>query len=120
MSPTTPGLHHVTAIAGDPQRTAGFYVETLGLRFVKRIVNHDDKYTYYFYFGDSEGTPGTNITFLPWGERSRSERSATDRPEPRRTSFPKLARLLARPARHIRYPGRRLDRPVRRDRRRVR
>jgi glyoxalase family protein len=74
MSPTTPGLHHVTAIAGDPQRTAGFYVETLGLRFVKRIGNHNDKYTYHFYFGDSEGTPGTNITFFSWGERSRSER----------------------------------------------
>ena len=74
MSPTTPGLHHVTAIAGDPQRTADFYVETLGLRFVKKTVNHDDKYTYHFYFGDSEGTPGTNITFFPWGERGRSGR----------------------------------------------
>ncbi len=72
MSPTTPGLHHVTAIAGDPQRNAEFYVETLGLRFVKKTVNHDDKYTYHFYFGDGEGTPGTNITFFPWGERGRS------------------------------------------------
>ena len=72
MSPTTPGLHHVTAIASDPQRTAEFYVETLGLRFVKKTVNHDDKYTYHLYFGDSEGTPGTNITLFPWGERGRS------------------------------------------------
>ncbi|HET7324314.1 MAG TPA: ring-cleaving dioxygenase [Halococcus sp.] len=72
MSPTTPGLHHVTAIAGDPQRNAEFYVETLGLCFVKKTVNHDDKYTYHFYFGDGEGTPGTNITFFPWGERGRS------------------------------------------------
>ncbi|RJT08005.1 ring-cleaving dioxygenase [Halococcus sp. IIIV-5B] len=71
MSPTTPGLHHVTAIAGDPQRNAEFYVETLGLRFLKKTVNHDDKYTYHFYFGDSEGTPGSNITFFPWGERGR-------------------------------------------------
>lgn len=74
MAPSTPGLHHVTAIAGDPQRTAEFYVETLGLRFVKKTVNHDDKYTYHFYFGDGEGTPGTNITFFPWGERGRSGR----------------------------------------------
>lgn len=42
MPPTTPGLHHVTAIAGSPERNADFYVGTLGLRFVKRTVNHDD------------------------------------------------------------------------------
>src|SRR6056297_1467772 len=69
--PTTAGLHHVTAIAGDPQDNADFYVGTLGLRFVKRTVNHDDTGTYHFYFGDREGTPGTNITFFPWGERGR-------------------------------------------------
>lgn len=67
IAPTTPGLHHVTAIASDPQQNADFYTGTLGLRFVKKTVNHDDKYTYHFYFGDSEGTPGTNITFFPWG-----------------------------------------------------
>lgn len=72
MTPTTPGLHHVTAIAGDPQRNAEFYVETLGLRFVKKTVNHDDAYTYHLYFGDGEGTPGTNITFFPWGDQAQS------------------------------------------------
>ncbi|QCC50823.1 ring-cleaving dioxygenase [Halapricum salinum] len=71
MSPTTSGLHHVTAIAGDPQRNADFYVETLGLRLVKRTVNHDDTGTYHLYFGDGVGTPGTNITFFPWGETGR-------------------------------------------------
>jgi len=71
MPPTTPGLHHVTAIAGDPQDNADFYVGTLGLRFVKRTVNHDDTGTYHFYFGDYEGSPGTNITFFPWSDRGR-------------------------------------------------
>lgn len=71
MTPTTPGLHHVTAIAGDPQRNADFYVSVLGLRFVKRTVNHDDPGTYHFYFGDGEGTPGTNITFFPWTKTGR-------------------------------------------------
>lgn len=66
MIPDTPGLHHVTAIAGDPSANAGFYVDTLGLRFLKRTVNHDDTGTYHFYFGDGEGTPGTTITFFPW------------------------------------------------------
>ena len=67
MTPQTPGLHHVTAIAGDPQKNADFYVGMLGLRMVKRTVNHDDTGTYHFYFGDGEGTPGTNITFFQIG-----------------------------------------------------
>ncbi|ELY52170.1 ring-cleaving dioxygenase [Natronococcus jeotgali] len=71
MAPETPGLHHVTAIAGDPQRNADFYVDTLGLRLVKRTVNHDDPGTYHLYFGDGEGTPGTNITFFPWTDEGR-------------------------------------------------
>jgi glyoxalase family protein len=60
------GLHHVTAIASDPQRNLSFYVGLLGLRFVKRTVNFDDPGTYHFYFGDRRGTPGTILTFFPW------------------------------------------------------
>ena len=71
MSPETAGIHHVTAIAGDPQRNAEFYVDTLGLRLVKRTVNHDDPGSYHLYFGDGEGTPGTNITFFPWTDSGR-------------------------------------------------
>jgi glyoxalase family protein len=69
--PETAGIHHVTAIAGDPGRNADFYVDTLGLRFVKRTVNHDDTDTYHFYFGDRRGTPGTAITFFPWTDEGR-------------------------------------------------
>ncbi len=64
----------MTAIAGDPGDNAAFYVDALGLRFVKRTVNHDDTGTYHFYFGDGEGTPGTNVTFFPWSERGRDGR----------------------------------------------
>jgi len=71
MTPETDGLHHVTAIAGGPQRNADFYVGTLGLRLVKQTVNHDDTGTYHLYYGDSEGTPGTNITFFPWTDDGR-------------------------------------------------
>jgi glyoxalase family protein len=60
------GLHHVTAIASDPQRNLDFYVGLLGLRFVKRTVNFDDPGSYHFYFGDNCGTPGTILTFFPW------------------------------------------------------
>jgi glyoxalase family protein len=66
MNSKIPGLHHVTAIASDPQRNLDFYVGLLGLRFVKRTVNFDDPGTYHFYFGDRRGTPGTILTFFPW------------------------------------------------------
>ena len=60
------GIHHVTAIASDPQRNLDFYVGVLGLRFVKRTVNFDDPHTYHFYFGDDVGHPGSIMTFFPW------------------------------------------------------
>ena len=66
MNSKIPGLHHVTAIASDPQRNLDFYVGLLGLRFVKRTINFDDPGTYHFYFGDNRGTPGTILTFFPW------------------------------------------------------
>ena len=71
--PTPPiaGLHHVTAIASDPQRNLDFYTEVLGLRFVKRTVNFDDPGTYHFYFGDDAGSPGTILTFFPWPHTGR-------------------------------------------------
>ena len=60
------GLHHVTAIAGNPLRNLDFYFRTLGLRLVKRTVNFDDPGTYHFYYGDETGSPGTVLTFFPW------------------------------------------------------
>ena len=74
MNSKIPGLHHVTAIASDPQRNLDFYVGVLGLRFVKRTVNFDDPGTYHFYFGDRRGTPGTILTFFPWPGARRGTR----------------------------------------------
>lgn len=65
------GLHHVTAIASDPQANLDFYTQVLGLRFVKRTVNFDDPGTYHFYFGDDAGSPGTILTFFPWPNATR-------------------------------------------------
>jgi glyoxalase family protein len=61
-----PGIHHVTAIAGDPLKNFDFYTRDLGLRFVKKTVNFDDPSTYHFYYGDETGSPGTILTFFPW------------------------------------------------------
>ncbi len=60
------GIHHITAIAGEPQRNLDFYTEVLGLRLVKLTVNFDDPGTYHFYFGDRRGSPGSILTFFPW------------------------------------------------------
>jgi len=60
----TRGIHHITAIASDPQRNVDFYTQILGLRLAKRTVNFDDPSTYHFYFGDRTGRPGSTITFL--------------------------------------------------------
>ena len=65
------GLHHVTAIASDPQRTLDFYCGVLGLRLVKRTVNFDDPGSYHFYFGNAIGSPGTILTFFAWPQASR-------------------------------------------------
>lgn len=66
QSPLIGGIHHVTAIASDPQPNLDFYVRFLGLRLVKRTVNFDDPGTYHFYYGDRTGRPGSIITFFPW------------------------------------------------------
>ena len=39
------GIHHITAICGEPQRNVDFYAGVLGLRLVKRTVNFDDPKT---------------------------------------------------------------------------
>ncbi|GAB7094946.1 ring-cleaving dioxygenase [Halolamina litorea] len=69
----TPGIHHVTCVAGDPQRNMDFWAETLGMRLVKRSINQDDPSTYHFFFGDAEGTPGTSMTFFPWEHLSQGK-----------------------------------------------
>ena len=76
-TPAVLGIHHVTAMAGDAQANLDFYTRVLGLRLVKRTVNFDDPATYHFYFGDRTGSPGTILTFFPWGKGSLRGRIGT-------------------------------------------
>src|SRR3954452_14525792 len=64
------GIHHITAIAGDPQKNLDFYAGILGLRLVKLTVNFDDPAMYHLYYGDAVGSPGTILTFFPLGQNS--------------------------------------------------
>ena len=87
------GIHHVTAISGKPTRNLDFYARTLGLRFVKKTVNFDDPGTYHFYYGDEAGSPGTILTFFPWGHACRPRRRRPD-PSDRLPRAGSVARLL--------------------------
>jgi catechol 2,3-dioxygenase-like lactoylglutathione lyase family enzyme len=60
------GLHHVTLICRDLERTTAFYRDLLGLALVERGTNDDDPGTRHFYFGDAQGTPGTLVSFLEY------------------------------------------------------
>ncbi|WP_194975568.1 ring-cleaving dioxygenase [Aquiflexum lacus] len=60
------GIHHITAIAGNPQKNVDFYTGILGLRMVKKTINFDAPDVYHFYFGDEFGTPGTVFTTFPF------------------------------------------------------
>src|SRR5919202_2029523 len=68
------GIHHVIAIAIEPQKNIDFYTQILGLRLVKLTVNFDDPTTFHLYFGDEIGRPGTILTFFPWPNAPKGHR----------------------------------------------
>ena len=68
------GLHHITAVASNPQKNVDFYHHVLGQRLVKKTVNFDDPGTYHLYYGDEVGTPGTIMTYFPWQHMQRGQK----------------------------------------------
>jgi len=65
--PTDPtGLHHVTGIVRDATANARFYADALGLRFVKRTVDFEDRFAYHLHYGDATGSAGSVLTFFPF------------------------------------------------------
>ncbi|GAA4456549.1 ring-cleaving dioxygenase [Nibrella saemangeumensis] len=68
------GIHHVTALAGDAQRNVDFYTGVLGLRMVKKTINFDAPDVYHFYYGDETGSPGSIMTFFPYGNIPRGRK----------------------------------------------
>jgi len=60
------GLHHITALASNPQNNLDFYAGILGLRLVKKTVNFDAPEIYHLYYGNESGAPGTILTFFPY------------------------------------------------------
>ena len=68
------GLHHITSMAADAKRTDRFFTDTLGLRRVKKTVNFDAPEVYHLYYGDARGTPGSVMTYFPFGRMPRGRR----------------------------------------------
>ena len=60
------GIHHLTLLVTDLNRSLAFYRNVLGLRLVKQTVNDDDRSARHFIFGDADGRPGTLITCLEY------------------------------------------------------
>ena len=74
------GIHHVTAISADAPGNRRFYVETLGMRLVKKTVNQDDTSAYHLFYADGAGSPGTDLTFFRTGRPRRRGVAPFDRP----------------------------------------
>ena len=66
MQKLVTGLHHITALASEPQKNLNFYAGILGLRMVKKTINFDDPEVYHLYYGNEQGSPGTIMTFFPY------------------------------------------------------
>ncbi len=68
------GLHHVTSMAADANENNQFFTNTLGLRRVKKTVNFDAPEVYHLYYGDEIGTPGSVMTYFPFGRMPKGRR----------------------------------------------
>ena len=58
------GMHHITAIGADVERTHAFFGDLLGMRRVKRTSNYDDPGSAHWYWGVDGGRPGTLVTYF--------------------------------------------------------
>ena len=62
------GLHHVTAIARDLERTIAFYRDLLGLAVVHDGPSDDDPETRHVWFGGLDAAPGSLVSFMQYPE----------------------------------------------------
>ena len=76
MAKLISGLHHVTALASDPQKNVDFYTKVLGLRLVKKTINFDAPDVYHLYYGDQTGNPGSIMTFFPFPGMYKGKRGS--------------------------------------------
>ncbi len=56
--------HHVSLLSGEIEKNKLFYMQILGLRFIKNSINQANAHMRHIYYGDFMGTPGTVVTFF--------------------------------------------------------
>ncbi len=59
------GIHHVSAIGTNIQKSIDFYTSVLGLRLIKRTVKFDEPEVYQLVFGNKVGSPENNLSIFP-------------------------------------------------------
>src|SRR5215212_238489 len=60
------GLHHLTLICSDMERTIAFYRDLLGLAIVRDGPSEDDPGTRHVWFGAVDGAPGRLISAMEY------------------------------------------------------
>jgi glyoxylase I family protein len=60
------GLHHITGISADLERTIAFYRDLLGLAIVHDGPSDDDPGSRHVWFGTPGGGAGTLLTFMQY------------------------------------------------------
>jgi catechol 2,3-dioxygenase-like lactoylglutathione lyase family enzyme len=60
------GLHHLTLICADAQRSIAFYRDVLGLGVVRDGPSDDDPDTRHVWFGALDGTPGRLLSVMEY------------------------------------------------------
>jgi glyoxalase family protein len=64
------GMHHISAISSDLERTHAFFGELLGLRRVKMTSDFDRPMIPHWYWGVGEGQPGAVITYFQYDPKT--------------------------------------------------
>ncbi|MEY8559096.1 VOC family protein [Jeotgalicoccus halotolerans] len=75
------GHHHISMLTKNAQENNKFYTQVLGMRRVKVTVNQDDPSMYHLFYGDKNGTPGSELTFfeMPMAAHTRRGTNAVTR-----------------------------------------
>jgi glyoxylase I family protein len=67
------GLHHITLISSDIERSIAFYRDVLGLGIVRDAPSDDDPGTRHVWFGAVDGTPGRLLSLMEYPQMAPGE-----------------------------------------------
>jgi catechol 2,3-dioxygenase-like lactoylglutathione lyase family enzyme len=66
------GLHHLTLIVSDMERTIAFYRDLLGMAIVRDGASDDDPGTRHVWFGAADGAPGRLISAMEYPQMPKA------------------------------------------------